>query len=91
MTMNKKKKVGRPITLSSDHSRWTILIPWETRVSVTKAAEREQMNLNAWIDKALLNASREVFIEEGPKTEQVFQITKQTDKVNRPWWKRIKK
>jgi hypothetical protein len=100
--MNNKKKAGRPKKVAAiDLTRWTILVPWETRTSVTKAAEREGNNLNTWIDNALLNASREVLVgkKEIAKPEDVMDVIKQmaekidklSDKVNMPWWKRISK
>lgn len=93
-------KAGRPKKVAAiDLARWTILIPWETRISVTKAADRQQKSLNAWIDIALLKASREVLVgkKEVAKPEDVMDVIKQmsdkidkmSDKVNKPWWKRI--
>jgi len=94
------KKSGRPKKVGAlDLARWTILVPWETRSSVTKAAERQSMPLNEWIDKALLTASREVLVgkREVAKPEDVMDVIKQmaekldkiTEKVNKPWWKRL--
>ncbi len=94
------KKAGRPKKVAAvDLARWTILIPWETRISVTKAAERQQKSLNEWIDKALLDASRDVLVgkREVAKPEDVMDVMKQmaekidklSDKVNQPWWKRM--
>jgi len=95
-----KKKAGRPKKVAAvDLARWTILIPWETRISVTKAAERQQKSLNEWIDKALLDASRDVLVgkREVAKPEDVMDVMKQmaekidklSDKVDKPWWKRM--
>jgi hypothetical protein len=95
-----KKTKGRPKKIAAvDLARWTILIPWETRISVTKAAERQQKSLNEWIDKALLDASRDVLVgkREVAKPEDVMDVMKQmaekidklSDKVNQPWWKRM--
>lgn len=100
MTKKSPKKSGRPKKIAAvDLSRWTILVPWETRISVTKAAERNKVSLNDWIDRALLNASREVLTEkrEVAKPEDVMDVIKNmaekldklSDKVNKPWWKRI--
>lgn len=80
MTKGTQKKSGRPKKVAAvDLARWTILIPWETRISVTKAAERQQTNLNTWIDNALLNASREVIVgkQEVAKPEEVMDVIKQ--------------
>lgn len=93
-------KAGRPKKVAAiDLARWTILIPWETRISVTKAADRQQKSLNAWIDMALLKASREVLVgkKEVAKPEDVIDVIKQmsnrldnlSKEVNKPWWKRI--
>jgi hypothetical protein len=95
-----QKKAGRPKKVAAvDLARWTILIPWETRISVTKAAERQQKSLNEWIDKALLDASRNVLVgkREVAKPEDVMDVIKQmaekidklSDKVDKPWWKRM--
>ena len=95
-----QKKAGRPKKVAAvDLSRWTILVPWETRISVTKAAERNRDNLNEWIDKALLDASRDVLVgkREIAKPEDVMDVIKKmaekldklSDKVDKPWWKRI--
>jgi predicted HicB family RNase H-like nuclease len=97
-----KKKSGRPKKIAAvDLSRWTILIPWETRISVSKAAQRQNKNLNAWIDNVLLSASRDVLQgkKEVAKPEDVMDVIKQmadkidklSDKVNKPWWKRMVK
>lgn len=75
-----QNKPGRPKKIAAvDLARWTILIPWETRISVNKAAERQQTNLNTWIDNALLNASREVLVgkQEVAKPEEVMDVIKQ--------------
>jgi len=95
-----QKKAGRPKKVAAvDLSRWTILVPWETRISVTKAAERNGANLNEWIDKTLLKESREVLMgkREIAKPEDVMDVIKNmaekldklSDKVDKPWWKRI--
>lgn len=99
----KKKKPGRPKKIAAvDLTRWTILVPWETRISVTKAAERSSVALNDWIDKALLTASRDVLVgkREVAKPEDMMDVIanmaekldKLSDKVNevnKPWWQRI--
>lgn len=104
-TQSIKKKVGRPKKVASvDLSRWTIIIPWETRVAVTKSAEREKMPLNDWIGNALLEASRDVLSakREVAKPEDVMDVIKNmADKIdklsdrvnesNKPWWKRSRK
>ena len=98
-----KKKPGRPKKIAAvDLTRWTILVPWETRASVTKAAERNSVTLNDWIDKALLNASRDVLLgkREIAKPEDVMDVIKnmaekidnlssKVNEVNKPWWKKI--
>lgn len=95
-----KKTKGRPKKVAAvDLARWTILVPWETRISVTKAAERQQKSLNAWIDKALLDASRGELMQkrEVAKPEDVMDVIKQMsekidkikEEVNKPWWKKI--
>lgn len=97
-----KKKPGRPKKSSVvDLSRWTILIPWETRVAVTKAATRANIPLNDWLDKVLIQTSREALTgkQEIAKPDDVLDVIKQmadkidklTDKVNKPWWKKITK
>ena len=93
-----QKKSGSPKKVGAlELARWTIIIPWETRISVTKAAGRQQKSLNTWIDSALLKASREVLVgkKEVAKPEDVMDVIKQmaekldkiTEKVNKPWWK----
>jgi len=98
-----EKKAGRPKKVSAvDLSRWTILVPWETRISVTKAAERNNVPLNDWINKALIKESREVLMgkRELAKPEDVMDVIKNmaekldklSDKVNesnKPLWKRV--
>lgn len=95
-----QKKAGRPKKVAAvDLARWTILVPWETRISVTKAAERQHKSLNAWIDKALLDASRGELTQkrEVAKPEDVMDVIKQMsekldkikEEVNKPWWKKI--
>lgn len=97
-----QKKAGRPKKVAAvDLARWTILIPWETRIAVTKAAEREKIALNEWINTALHEAARETLTgkREVAKPEDVMDVIKQmadklnelSDKVNEPWWKRIVK
>lgn len=99
--MTNKKKPGRPKKIvSGDLSRWTILISWQTRISVTKAAKRQQINLHTWIDNALSDASREVLVgkKENIDFPTLSLLSKQLAemeelvallKVKKPWWRRI--
>jgi hypothetical protein len=95
-----KKTRGRPKkTDSVELSRWTILVPWETRSSATKAAERSGKAINVWLDTALLEASRGELTKkrEVAKPEDVMDVIKAlsdkmdkiTEEVNKPWWKKI--
>lgn len=95
-----QKKAGRPKKVAAvDLSRWTILIPWETRIAVTKAAQRNDVNLNEWINEALLKEARGVLTgkREIAKPEDVVDFMKVmaeklaelSDKVDKPFWKRI--
>lgn len=95
-----QKKAGRPKKVAAvDLSRWTIIVPWETRIAVTKAAERDNVNLNEWINEVLLKEARGVLTgkREIAKPEDVLDVIKgmadKLDKlsseVNKPWWKRI--
>lgn len=102
-TKSPQKKAGRPKKVAAvDLSRWTILIPWETRIAVTKAADRNNVNLNEWINEALSKEARGVLTgkREIAKPEEVVDFMKDmaeklaelSDKVNesnKPWWKRI--
>lgn len=96
-----QKKAGRPKKVAAvDLSRWTILVPWETRIAVTKAAERNGVSLNEWINEALIKESRGVLTEkrEIAKPEDVLDVIKAlsekvdkiTREVNKPWWKKFK-
>lgn len=102
-TKSPKKKAGRPKKVAAvDLSRWTILVPWETRIAVTKAAERNAVNLNEWINEALIKESRGVLTgkREIAKPEEVMdvikdfadklaELTNKVDESNKPLWKRI--
>jgi hypothetical protein len=102
-TKSPQKKAGRPKKVAAvDLSRWTILVPWETRIAVTKAAERNAVNLNEWINEALLNEARGVLTgkREIAKPEDVMDVVKgmadllaelkhKVDESNKPLWKRI--
>ena len=98
-TKSPQKKAGRPKKVAAvDLSRWTILVPWETRIAVTKAAERNNVNLNEWINEALLKEARGVLTgkRDIAKPEDVMDVIKDmaeklaelSNKVDRPWWKR---
>lgn len=102
MTESKKKKgrAGRPKkTETVDLSRWTVLVPWETRIAVTKAAERDKVSLNEWINRVLNDAARETITgkRDIAKPEDVLdllqQMAERIDKVakdmNKPWWKKV--
>lgn len=96
------KRPGRPKKVTEpDLSRWTILIPWETRIAVTKAAKRANIPLNTWINKTLAQTSQEALKgkHEVARPDDVMDVIKQmADKidmlsvqVNKPWWKKISK
>lgn len=102
-TKSPQKKAGRPKKVAAvDLSRWTILVPWETRIAVTKAAERNDVNLNEWINEALLKEARGVLTgkRDIAKPEDVMDLIKgfadkiselshKVDESNKPLWKRI--
>lgn len=85
-TKSPQKKAGRPKKVAAvDLSRWTILVPWETRIAVTKAAERNAVSLNEWINEALIKESRGVLTgkREIAKPEDVMDLIKgMADKMN---------
>ncbi len=102
-TKSPQKKAGRPKKVAAiDLSRWTILVPWETRIAVTKAAERNNVNLNEWINESLLKEARGVLTgkREIAKPEDVMDVIKdmadllaelsnKVNESNKPLWKRI--
>lgn len=103
-TKNQQKKAGRPKKVAAvDLTRWTIIVPWETRIAVDKAAKRENRNLSDWINAALLKEAQGVLTakREVAKPEDVMDVIKSmaekldrlSDKVNernKPWWRKFK-
>jgi len=102
-TKSPQKKAGRPKKVAAvDLSRWTILVPWETRIAVTKAAERDAASLNEWINEALIKESRGVLTgkRDIAKPEDVMDVIKsmadklvelsaKVDESNKPLWRRV--
>ncbi len=78
----------------NDISKWMISIPWTTRIAVKEAAERANVPLYEWINKALMLVSDDLNLLQAE--EATIKYKKLQEKIvqmkvhyNKPFWERL--
>ena len=78
----------------NDISKWLITIPWTTRIAVKEAAERANVPLYEWINKALILVSDDLNLlqaEEAANKYRALQekVKELKDFNEKPLWKKL--
>ena len=78
----------------NDISKWLISIPWTTRIAVKEAAERANVPLYEWINKALILVSDDLNFLQAEEAANKYRALQEKVKelkvhYNKPFWERL--